>query len=222
VLTRNGRFLWVADRAANRIVVVDTQTDQVVNELDLAGRVSSDPAPDLMDISPDGNRIFVALRGTNPLTANVAGVNNAVGSTPGVGILRVRQNGRDGQFQAVVRISHVLNGIERADPHAIGIRMIDEGMPGARDTTEFAPLLDALSEASASLIAPPGQLAPPPRAEDPHPIDIGVEPFFTALASEDAWLTRFRPQREASVFGALALEDALPMLERLFFAEDEI
>lgn len=121
-LTKHGRFLWVADRAANRIVVVDTATDTVVNEIPLAGALSSDPAPDLMAASPAGNRVFLSLRGPNPLTANVAGVNNAVGATPGVGVVRVERAGRHGVLQSVAPISHVVDGVERADPHGLAVR----------------------------------------------------------------------------------------------------
>ena len=122
VLTKHDKYLWVADRAANRIIVVDTRRDTVVNEIDLVGSVSSDPAPDLMDISHNGNRAFVALRGPNPLTGNAPGVNNAVGSTPGVGVIKVEQNGRRGEFYAIAPISHIVDGVERADPHALMVR----------------------------------------------------------------------------------------------------
>jgi DNA-binding beta-propeller fold protein YncE len=122
VLTRQHGYLWVADRAANRVIVVDTAVDQVVNEVDLSGAVSRDPAPDLLAISPAGHRVFMTLRGPNPLTANVTGVDNAVGSTPGVGIVRVEQGGRTGVLHAVAPISKVVEGVERADPHGIGVR----------------------------------------------------------------------------------------------------
>lgn len=123
VLTKHGRYLWVGDRAANKIVVVDTETDAVAGMFDLAGPVSADPAPDLMVIAPSGNRVFIALRGPNPLTANVGGVNNAVGSTPGLGIVRVEQGGARGVLQAVAPITHVdAGGVERADPHGIALR----------------------------------------------------------------------------------------------------
>jgi DNA-binding beta-propeller fold protein YncE len=122
VLTKHDRYLWVADRAANRIIVVDTRSDEVVNEIVLAGEVSNDPAPDLMDISHSGNRIFMALRGPNPLTGNAPGVNNAVGSTPGVGVIRVEKSGRQGVFFAIAPITHIVGGVERADPHALMVR----------------------------------------------------------------------------------------------------
>jgi YVTN family beta-propeller protein len=122
VLTRDGRYLWVADRFANRVIVVDTETDEVVEEIGIAGDVSGDPAPDLMDISPTGNRVYVALRGPAPLTANVPMVNNSVGSTPGLGIMRVEGGGRRGELVAVAPVSRMVEGQERADPHGIGVR----------------------------------------------------------------------------------------------------
>lgn len=121
-LTKRGRFLWAADRAANRIVIVDTATDTVVREVDLSGPLSADPAPDLLDIAPAGNRVYMSLRGPNPLTGNAPGVNNAVGSTPGVGVLRVERAGADAAFHALAPISHVVDGVERADPHALRVR----------------------------------------------------------------------------------------------------
>jgi len=122
-LTKTESYLWVADRAANRIIIVRTQDSTVVNEIDLVGEVSPGPAPDLLETSPDGGLMFMALRGPNPLTANVAGVNNAVGATPGLGIVKVRSSGKNGVFRAVLPISHVVNGVERADPHGIAIRV---------------------------------------------------------------------------------------------------
>jgi DNA-binding beta-propeller fold protein YncE len=122
VPTGNGRYLWLADRAANLIVVVDMLKDTVVNEIPLTGRLSDDPAPDLLDIARDGKRVFVTMRGPNPLTANVPDVNNAVGSTPGLGVIQVDANGRRGKLIAVISISNVVNGVEQADPHGIAVR----------------------------------------------------------------------------------------------------
>jgi DNA-binding beta-propeller fold protein YncE len=130
VLTRQGDYLWVADRAANRLVVVDTATDTVVNEIDLAGAVSADPAPDLMDISPTGDLVFLTLRGPQPLTANVGSVNNAAGSTPGLGIVRVGGGGSTGTFAAVAPISRIVNGLETADPHGLRVRRTFTGVAG--------------------------------------------------------------------------------------------
>ena len=122
-LMKKEDYLWVADRAANRIVVVETESNTVINEIDLVGEISNDPTPDLLERSPNGSRVFMALRGPNPLTANVAGINNAVGSTPGLGIVKVKSGGASGKLKAVLPITHVVNGVERADPHGIAVRV---------------------------------------------------------------------------------------------------
>ena len=158
-LTRHGRYLWVADRWANKIVVVDTRTDQVVNEIALAGGVSSDPAPDLLVTSPDGNRVYVALRGPRPLTANNPAFNNAVGSTPGLGVIQVTHGGRDGKIIAVAPITHVVAGAERADPHGIGIRTIHgrRHAASAELALHISAVLAAAREARVAASALPSQ-----------------------------------------------------------------
>jgi hypothetical protein len=93
-----------------------------VQQIELTGRLSLDVAPDLMAISPEGQRVFMTLRGPKPLTGNAPDINNAVGSTPGIGILQVKGNGRWGVLQAIVPISHVVDGVEVADPHGIAVR----------------------------------------------------------------------------------------------------
>ena len=50
-------------------------------------------------------------------------MNNAAGTTPGLGIIRVTEGGRNGVLQAIAPVSRIINGVERADPHGIGVRM---------------------------------------------------------------------------------------------------
>src|SRR5687768_441132 len=119
--TKHERYLWVGERFSNNITVVDTDSNSVVNQFSLVGSVSNDPAPDLMDISPSGNRIFMTLRGPIPLTGNNPAFNNAAGNSPGLGIIRVEQDGRRGTFFARVPISHIVDGVERADPHGLRV-----------------------------------------------------------------------------------------------------
>lgn len=124
LLTRHQQYLWVADRAANSIVVVDTQTDTVVNEISLAGELSDDPAPDLLALSPAGDFVYTTLRGPNPLTGNNPEVNNARGSTPGLGVIRVAEGGSAGTLEALHPISNLdAEGEERADPHGVAVRL---------------------------------------------------------------------------------------------------
>jgi DNA-binding beta-propeller fold protein YncE len=123
VLSKHGRYLWVADRAANLINVVDTESDQLVNSFSVAGPESADPAPDILGSSPSGNRIYATLRGPNPLTGNNPQVNNAQGATPGLGVIRVEQAGQSGALHAIFRTTNVdAGGVERSDPHGLAVR----------------------------------------------------------------------------------------------------
>jgi DNA-binding beta-propeller fold protein YncE len=118
-LTKHGRYLWVADRGRNFHFVVDTATDQVVNRIALTPGPSADPTPDLLALSPNGSHVFMSLRGPNPLTADP---HVSTGATPGVGVVKVRQGGRDGYFEGVAPVSNVDAGdVERADVHALTI-----------------------------------------------------------------------------------------------------
>lgn len=120
-LTKHQRYLWVADRGRNFIWVIETQTDEVVNEILLIGHVSDDPTPDLLATSPNGSHVFMSLRGPNPLTADP---HVSTGSTPGIGVIKVRQGGSGGTFEALAPVTNVdLGGVERADVHALTIRL---------------------------------------------------------------------------------------------------
>jgi DNA-binding beta-propeller fold protein YncE len=120
-LTKHQRYLWVADRGRNFLWVVDTQTDEIVNTIPLEGLVSDDPTPDLLVTSPNGSHVFMSLRGPNPLSADP---HVSTGSTPGIGVIKVRQGGRSGTFEALAPVTNKdMGGVERADVHALTIRL---------------------------------------------------------------------------------------------------
>ena len=128
----NNKYLWSGDRHLNLIDVYDTGNANLqVGTITLAGDLSKDPAPDLMDAAPDGSYVFAALRGPAPLTGNNASVNNAVGSTPGVGVIKVEGGGKSGKLAGIASISKMVeekdkdgNMVkkEKADPHGIQVR----------------------------------------------------------------------------------------------------
>jgi hypothetical protein len=62
----------------------------------------------------------MSLRGPNPLTADP---HVSTGATPGVGIIKVTAGGRNGAFEASAPVSNVVDGVERADVHALAIRI---------------------------------------------------------------------------------------------------
>jgi hypothetical protein len=120
VATADGGHIWVFDRHANTAEVISTSTGAHVETLPLAGPLSDDPAPDLVDIAPDGSHLFVALRGPTPLSGDP---HNARGATPGIGILRLAEGGATGEFLARIPVVNVDgDGIERADVHAVRVR----------------------------------------------------------------------------------------------------
>jgi hypothetical protein len=89
-------------------------------EFPLAGALSTDPSPDLLDISPAGDLAFVSLRGALPLSGDA---HASTGNTPGLGLIRVRKEGRTGALTGIARIANVdAGGIDRADPHGLRVR----------------------------------------------------------------------------------------------------
>jgi hypothetical protein len=121
VVMKHQRFLWVLDRVQNVAEVFDTGAAMHINRVDLNKGGPAGLAPDLADISPSGNRIFVSLRGPNPLSGDP---HASTGSTPGLGVIQLERNGVSGMLKNVVPIHNIdAGGIERADAHGIRVRL---------------------------------------------------------------------------------------------------
>lgn len=121
-MTAAGTSVWVTDRATDVAEVFDLATGKH-STVSFASSLSPKPAPDIADVSPAGNLIFTAFRG--PL--NLSGGALATGSTPGLGIVQVSASGENGTVRALLRISNMDGTIERADAHAVRVRV----KPGA-------------------------------------------------------------------------------------------
>ena len=118
--TKGERFVWMLDRAANVAEVFDAPSGARLRTVDLTSAASSDPTPDLAAMAPSGNRMFVSLRGPNPLSGDP---HASTGTTPGLGIIQMTENGANGYMKAVLRISNPdAMGVERADAHGIRLR----------------------------------------------------------------------------------------------------
>jgi hypothetical protein len=118
--TGRGRYLWVMDRHGDVVEVIEVATARHVNRIDLNGRLTDNAAPDLVDSAPSGNRLFVALRGPVPLSGDP---HNAIGSTPGLGIMRVTRGGRDGSLFAIVPVTNPWQQAgQQPDPHSVRVR----------------------------------------------------------------------------------------------------
>jgi hypothetical protein len=95
------------------------------------GLPGNDPAPDLLEATPDGKYLVVALRGPVPVSV----VHSAQGSCPGVGIIELLDDGALGRLAGVLRTTNTVDtssvsapggydyvGAERSDIHGAAIR----------------------------------------------------------------------------------------------------
>jgi hypothetical protein len=121
IATPDGRYVWVLDRHGDTAEVFETATGAHVTTVALNGELTDNAAPDIATISPTGDRIFVALRGPTPLSGDP---HNATGSTPGLGIIELSEGGRNGRLAAIVRITNISDGVDRADPHSVAVRLL--------------------------------------------------------------------------------------------------
>jgi hypothetical protein len=150
--TIDGKYVHFADRIQNIIEVFDAATYERVSTYDLvssngkSGRQGpagtclaksvlddrtlqlNDPAPDLMELTPDGKYLMVAFRGPVPVSVS----HSAQGSCPGVGIVELLDNGKSGKLVDILRSTNMVDnvsvgnivggtnytGTERSDVHS--------------------------------------------------------------------------------------------------------
>ena len=121
VATKQDRFMWVADRAEKKIEIISVDSNKRVNTIDLIASGDIKPTPDLLDISPFGERIFMSLRGPTPLSADP---HVSSGAIPGLGVVQVNHNGNNGFLKGIIPISNMDGDkVERADAHGIRVRL---------------------------------------------------------------------------------------------------
>lgn len=115
------RYLWVMDRHGDVAEIIDLAAGRRVNTVNLNGPLTDNAAPDLVDAAPSANRLFVALRGPVPLSGDP---HNAIGSTPGLGVIQVTEAGRNGSLMSIVRITNPdQQGTQHPDPHGLRVRL---------------------------------------------------------------------------------------------------
>ncbi len=108
-LTPDGAELWMVNRATSNAIVIDTETDAVIEVIPFVGE-----SPDILTISPDGRFAFVTLRGPEPLS----GPHAIRGSSPGVSVIDVAT-------RRLVEIVLPEPDLARSDFHGIGLRPLD-------------------------------------------------------------------------------------------------
>jgi hypothetical protein len=122
-----GKYLWVVDRFANTLDIFDTSGDaaEPVRSMSLASGALAgrDPAPDIMDLAPDGKTVFLSLRGKSPVTSNIKDLNNSVGDVGGFAIISVKDDGRDATVAAAIALP-LSAGANVVDPHGLRVRIV--------------------------------------------------------------------------------------------------
>ncbi len=122
VETGGGRYLWAMDRHNDVAEILDLESGRHLNTVNLNGSLTDNAAPDLIVAAPSGNRLFVALRGPTPLSGDP---HNAVGSTPGLGVIDVTTGGRSGELKAIVPLRNPTQQPgQNPDPHAVRVRLL--------------------------------------------------------------------------------------------------
>ncbi len=136
----NGAFIHMTDRIRNVIDVFSVDSYQHVNTYDLvsidgkSGRNGAagacfkrsvlddealplnDPAPDLVDITPDGKYLVIAFRGPLPVTVPHA----AQGSCVGVGIVSLSPDGKSGKLVDVLRTTNTVDNVKNSEGRTAG------------------------------------------------------------------------------------------------------
>ncbi len=149
--TLSGSHIHNVDRIQNNVEVFDTKTlarttydltsadgqgkgvgpcaqASVTDDSNLPG---NDPAPDLIEPTPDGKYLVVALRGPIPVSVAHA----AQGSCPGVGMIELLDDGASGRLAGVLRTTNTVDnspmsapggyeyqGNEHSDIHGASVR----------------------------------------------------------------------------------------------------
>ena len=171
----NRRYLWMGYRGeGDKVAIIDTSTNTQVGTVSDVGQ-----APDLMDVSPAGDLVFVALRGPNNLT----GGPSAKGATPGLAVLEVKQGGRDGGRKMFVPIGSQAAD-STVDPHAVAVR------PGAGPGSPYEVwVIDQSNRATPVAPAPPATGTGQANAQNGSALTVLLA-ALALLAAAGAWRWR--------------------------------
>ena len=104
--TPDNEELWVLNRETDDGLVIDPETDEVIDEIDDYGS-----APDILAASPDGEYMFATLRGTTPISGDP---HAATGDTPGFSVLDI-------ESREIVEVIQPDGDNDGSDFHGIGV-----------------------------------------------------------------------------------------------------
>ncbi len=106
-----GPWLWQVNRGSDNGIVINTEADIIVHNLDNVGS-----SPDILDFSPDGKYAFISLRGPNPISG---AAHVATGETPGFSVINTSNRRKIAVIQPAP-----MEDREASDFHGIKVRSI--------------------------------------------------------------------------------------------------
>jgi hypothetical protein len=122
-VSKQEKYVYFFDRAANVVEIYHADSGDYEKTENLVSSFSADPTPDLAGEAPDGNYIYLSTRGPIPLSGDP---HASTGSTPGLLVLELLQDGRDVVVRGLAPISNIdAGGVERADGHGIRVRSVN-------------------------------------------------------------------------------------------------
>jgi len=137
--TSDGKYIHVFDRIQNNVETFNTKSSErftydLVSHDGKSGRTGkagacwarsvtddpklplNDPAPDLLETTPDGKYFVIALRGPVPVSVT----HSAQGSCPGVAIVKISNNGQSGHLIDVIRTTNTVDTTPLTDFSGVG------------------------------------------------------------------------------------------------------
>lgn len=120
--SKQRKYVYFFDRAGNVVEIYRSSTGQYVKTESLLSPFSADPTVDLAGEAPDGKYVYLSTRGPNPLSGDP---HASTGSTPGLLVVELLQDGKDIAVRGLAPITNVdATGVERADAHGIRVRPV--------------------------------------------------------------------------------------------------
>lgn len=120
--SKQEKYVYMFDRAANVVEIFEAQSGDYVKTENIVSAFSADPTPDLAGRAPDGKYLYASTRGPNPLSGDP---HASTGSTPGLLVIELLQDGRDIVVRGLAPITNLdASGIERADGHGVSVRRV--------------------------------------------------------------------------------------------------
>jgi hypothetical protein len=122
-VSKQEKYVYFFDRAANVVEIYRAATGVYEKTESLVSGFSADPTPDLAGEAPDGKYLYLSLRGPIPLSGDP---HASTGSTPGLLVVELLQDGRDMAVRGLAPISNIdAGGAQRADGHGIRVRRVN-------------------------------------------------------------------------------------------------